>query len=134
MEKNFLLEVKHENDKKHLKIILYLSILVPIYLIVYFALLIAYKKAYEQIRTMRDEVREIELLKIVQTKNWLSKKYIYAIYALIDLGNKQIKEILIEKIINYDDANVFSSQSVQYVALLGLALAYLEKNELNERW
>ncbi|MHA1743997.1 MAG: hypothetical protein ACTSV6_07085 [Candidatus Heimdallarchaeota archaeon] len=134
MEKNFLLEVRYENDKKHLKIILFLSILIPIYLILYLVLLMPYKKAYKQIRTMRDEVREIELLKIVQTKNWLSKKYIYAIYALIDLGNKQIKEILIEKIINYDDANVFSSQSVQYVALLGLALAYLEKNELNERW
>jgi len=134
LEKNFLLETRYENDKKKMKPFLYMSIIIPIYWIPYLAITLSWKKYYQEIRKMRDEEREIELLKIIQTKKYKNQKYIYALYALADLGNKQIKEILIKKIIK-QDGRVFHNDITTYnTAAYGVLLAYIEKKEQEEKW
>lgn len=134
LEKNFLLETRYENDKKKMKPFLYMSIIIPIYWIPYFAIILSWKKYYKEIRQMRDEERETELLKIIQTKKYKNQKYIYAYYALADLGNKQIKEILIKKIIK-QDGRVFHNDITTYnTAAYGVLLAYIEKKEQEEKW
>ncbi|MHA1366691.1 MAG: hypothetical protein ACTSP5_09820, partial [Candidatus Heimdallarchaeota archaeon] len=62
LTKNFLLERRYNNDKEDMKILLYLSIIFPLYLLVYFLNISVWKKYYQEIRQMRDEQKEIELL------------------------------------------------------------------------
>ncbi len=134
LEKNFLLETRYENDKKKMKPFLYMSIIIPIYWIPYLAITLSWKKYYQEIRKMRDEQRETELLNIIQTKKYKNQKYIYAYYALADLGNKQIKEILIKKIIK-QDGRVFHNDITTYnTATYGVLLAYIERKEQEENW
>lgn len=134
LEKNFLLETRYEKDKKMMMPLLVISIIILPYLIIYFAVIQSWKKYYKEIRKMRDEEREIELLKIIQTKKWKNQKYLYAIYALADLGNKQIKEILVEKIIKHDGLVNPYSYDAQNKLAYGVALAYIVQKEQEEKW
>jgi len=128
LEKHFLLETRYENDKKDMKIFLYFSIIFPIYLILYFAIILSWRKQYRDIRKMRDEQREIELLDFIQTKKYKNKKYFYAYYALVDLKNKQVKDIVVRKIIEIDE-KPFSGDSTAYFTMeYGRILAYIERN------
>ena len=80
---------------------------------------------------MRDEQREIELLQFIEFKKYKTKKYYYAYYALADLGNKQIKDLVVSKIIALDDRRLMGdgpyNQSLEY----GRILAYLVQKEDN---
>jgi len=130
LEKNFLLETRYENDKRDMKIILWMSIIWPMYLLIYFPMIYIWKKYYQEIRQMRDEQKEIELLQFINSKRYKSKKYFYAYYALADLGNKQIKDIVVCKIIAYDETKISGdryNQSMEY----GRILAYLVQKENN---
>lgn len=134
LEKNFLLETRYENDKKSMKLFMIMAIIVPIYWIMYFAITLSWKKYYQKISQMRDEQREIELLNIIQTKRIKNREYIYALYALADLESKQVKEILIEKILKYDGIVVTYSTDAQNLAAYGVLLAYIERKEQEENW
>jgi hypothetical protein len=93
-----------------------------------------WKKYYQEIRQMRDEQREIELLQFIESKKHKTKKYFYAYYALADLGNKQIKDIVVSKIIALDDkkfiGDTMYNQSLEY----GRILAYLVQQENDSSW
>ncbi|MHA1187749.1 MAG: hypothetical protein ACTSSK_12915 [Candidatus Heimdallarchaeota archaeon] len=105
----------------------------PLYLLVYFLNISVWKKYYQEIRQMRDEQKEIELLQFINSKRYKSKKYFYAYYALADLGNKQIKDIVVCKIIAYDETKFLGdkyNQSMEY----GRILAYLVQEENNSSW
>ncbi|NHJ32737.1 MAG: hypothetical protein FK732_07735 [Asgard group archaeon] len=134
LEKNFLLETRYENDKKRLKPFLIISIIIPIYWPMYLILRYLMKKYYEEVSQMRDEQREIELLNIIQTKKYKNQKYIYAHYALIDLGNKQVKNLVIEKIIKQDRVPFQNDISTARTSAYGKILAYIEKREQEEKW
>ena len=134
LEKNFLLETRYENDKKSMKPLMIMAIILPIYWIMYVAIILSWKKYYQEIRQMRDEQREIELLKLVKTKKYKNKKYIYAYYALADLGNKQIKEILVEKIIEKDRFEFSSGYATHNTLAYGVLLAYIIRKEQEENW
>lgn len=134
LEKNFLLETRYENDKKSMKLFLIMAIIMPIYWIMYLAITLSWKKYYQEIRQMRDEQREIELLNIIQTKRIKNRKYVYALYALADLESKQVKEILIEKILKYDGIAVAYNSGAQNLAAYGVLLAYIIRKEQEDNW
>ncbi|MHA1441774.1 MAG: hypothetical protein ACTSPK_07940, partial [Candidatus Heimdallarchaeota archaeon] len=104
-----------------------------LYLLVYFLNISVWKKYYQEIRQMRDEQKEIELLQFINSQRYKSKKYFYAYYALADLGNKQIKDIVVCKIIAYDETKISGdryNQSMEY----GRILAYLVQEENGSSW
>lgn len=103
-------------------------------MIVYFAIILTWKKHYQEISQMRDEEREIELLNIIHTKRIKNQKYIYTYYALVDLGNKQVKDILIEKIIRKDRYPFSTINYGNSITAYGVLLAYIEKKEKEEKW
>jgi len=83
------------------------------------------------ISRMRDEQREIELLDLIQSwkRRYKTKKYFYAYYALLDLGNRQVAEIVKNKIIAIDE-EPFSNDMVAYKTMeYGRILAYAERNQ-----
>ena len=59
LEKNFLLERRYEHDKRGLKLFLYLSIINPLLLVIYFSQIRVWRRDYRKIRTMRDEQRAL---------------------------------------------------------------------------
>lgn len=129
LEKNFLLEKRYENDKRDMTILLKLSIIFPLYLIPYFASIVIWKKYYLEIRQMRDEQKEIELLQFIESKKYKTKKYFYAYYALADLGNTQIKDILVSKIITFDEKKRLGEGMYNQMFEYGRILAYLVRKE-----
>jgi len=130
-----LLETRYFRDKKDTKLMFYISLitpfLLPIFLILYFMLWAYQKKQFEYIRKLRDEENEKELLQIVQKKRY-GLKCIYALYALVDLNNNQIKELVIEKIMQINNQPLRSSFTLQILQDLGVVLAWINKKELEK--
>ena len=83
---------------------------------------------------MRDEQREIELLQLIDSKKYKSKKYFYAYYALGDLGNKQIKDIVVNKILALDDRKLLGNGMYNQLLEYGRILAYLVREENSSSW
>ena len=131
LEKNFLLEKRYDNDKRDMKILLMLSIIMPIYLLIYFPMIYFCKKYYQKICRMRDEQREIELLQIIESTKYKTKKYFYAFYALADLDNQQIKDIVVNKILALDDKKFLGDGMFNETLEYGRILAYLVQKENN---
>ena len=90
-------------------------------------MILYWKKQFEFIQQLRDNYDEMKLLHLIQNQKIKNKRYYYAYYALIDLGNKQIKEIVIDKILAIDD-KPFSGDSTAYKTMeYGRILAYIER-------
>jgi hypothetical protein len=138
LEKNFFLETRYEIDIKRMKPFLIVAFVVPIYLPIflpmYFLMKYLMKKQYEVIAQMRDEQREVELLNIIQERRYSGYKTIYAHYALIDLGNKQVKNIVMERIIQLDRFPYKNSFTTTNVTVYGIMLAYINKSEQEDNW
>ncbi|NHJ48910.1 MAG: hypothetical protein FK733_14085 [Asgard group archaeon] len=127
--KNFLLEKRYENDKKSMILILVLSIIIPFYLLIYIPMRLIWRKNFEDIRLLRDEQKEIELLKIIESKKIKNKKYFYAYYALADLGYNQLKELVVKKLLEIDKKAMRTDTTAYYAMEYGKLLAYLIQEE-----
>jgi hypothetical protein len=131
LEKKFILEKRYGRDKKVLKMWLIISIINPIALIIFSIKKFLWRKYYEEISQMRDELRETELLHIVHTTNCKTHRYYYSYYALIDLGNQQIKEICVNKLLGIYNRKNRSDYTTNRAMEYGIILAHIINMEEN---
>jgi len=80
-----------------------------------------WNKDYQTISQMRDEQREIELLHLIE-----SKKYYYA---LADLGYKQLKDLLVRKILALDEKSLSNDMVAYQTMEYGRLLTYIIQEE-----
>ena len=129
-----LLEKKVKEDKKSLIFLSILSILFPPMLLLPLLFSIVYSNWYRKIKYLKDNQNEKELLDIVKNAKTRNNKYFYALYALTDLGNLEIKQIIIDEIKKIDqfaESRYTAYEKSKFATILA-HLDQLEENQIEK--
>lgn len=133
-EPQSLLEKQFKKDKNGLIIFFIYGIFFPPFLLAGILIRLTYKRWFEEIKDLRDNQNEKELLDIVKNTTIRNKKYFYALYALSELGNLEIKQIILAEIkyINQSNLNQFFERHKSNFATILSHLDTIEEHHIDK--
>jgi hypothetical protein len=128
-KQQFVLEKYANKELKSIGIVIIIGIFMPPLIIVFAIIYAVYNNWFKEIQHLRDNYNEIDLLAIINSKS-RNQKYFFALCALVDLGNMQIKQIIVNEIFRLDQ-KIQNDFINSYKSKLATILAILLKKEEN---